>query len=78
MDKIVGHVKSASLHKNLDFKEHLAPVLFKEIVSPSPHRRHLQHLLQLHLHQGTQAPPPQPGTNAVTSFQEYTDIMTRE
>ena len=29
-------------------------------VSPSPHHHRPQHLLQLHLHQGTQAPRPPP------------------
>ena len=35
MDKIVGHVKSASLHQNLDFKELLAPILFlRKLLAP--------------------------------------------
>ena len=34
MDKIVGHVKSASLHQNLDFKELLAPVFLRKLLAP--------------------------------------------
>ena len=85
----MGQVESASLQQNIDSKRtfspgpHLEQLVspgphLEELVSPSPHHRHLQHILQLHLHQGPQAPQPLPGMNTVTSFLKHINDMTRK
>ena len=75
----MGQVESASLQQNIDSKRTFSPgPHLEELVRPSSHHRHLQHLLQLHLHPGTQAPQPQPATYYVIhDLQLYTFQIVR-